>query len=93
MRMDLTAQTSNRHLSNFASVPVSVLIKPACGLPGDHAYSTDSQALLSLLKQQTDLSAPVLDRFMSELRCTPSARLRAVELDDRTLRRIGYFVD
>ena len=93
MRMDLTAQTSDRHMSSFSAVPVSLLIKPACGLPGDYSYRTDSQALLSMLKQQTDLPAPVLDRFMSDLRCAPSARLRAVELDERTLRRIGYFVD
>ncbi len=69
------------------------MLRPACGVPGDYAYATDSQALLTLLKQQTDLPAPVLDRFMTELRCAPSARLWAVELDDRTLRRIGYFVD
>ncbi len=93
MRMDLTAQSTDRHMSNFASVPVSLLIKPACGLPGDYSYSTDSQALLQMLKQQTDLPSPVLDRFMSELRYSPSARLRAVELDERVLRKIGYFVD
>ncbi len=91
--MDLTAQTPDRRLSSFAAVPVSLMMRPACGLPGDHAYATDSQALLSMLKQQTDLPTPVLDRFMSDLRCALSARLRAVELDDRTLRKMGYFVD
>ena len=91
--MDLTAQTSDRQFSQFSSVPVSLLIKPACGLPGDYSYATDSQALLTMLKQQTDLPTPVLDRFMSDLRCAPMARLRAVELDERVLRKIGYFVD
>ncbi len=93
MRMDLTAQTTDRHLSHFSAIPVSLLIKPACGLPGDYSYATDSQTLLTMLKQQTDLPTPVLDRFMSDLRCAPSARLRAVELDERVLRKIGYFVD
>lgn len=91
--MDLTAQSSGRHISSFSAVPVSLMIRPACGLPGDYAYATDSQTLLSMLKQQTDLPAPVLDRFMSDLRHGPSARLWAVELDDRTLRKIGYFLD
>ncbi len=91
--MTLTAQTSERFMPNKYSVPVSLLIRPACGLPGEYAYKTDSQSLLTMLKQQTDLSAPVLDRFMMELSCAPSARLWAVDLDDRTLQKIGYFVD
>ena len=91
--MDLTAQTPERLLSNLATVPVSLKLRPACGLPGEHMYATDSHALLSMLKQQTDLSKPVLDRFMTELRFAPSARLRGVELDDRILKKIGYFVD
>ena len=91
--MDLTAQPSDKKLSHFSSIPVSLLIKPACGLPGDYSYATDSQTLLTMLKQQTDLPTPVLDRFMSDLRSAPMARLRAVELDERVLRKIGYFVD
>ena len=93
MRMDLTAQTPDRSLSSFSNIPVSLLLRPACGIPGDYSYATDSQSLLTLLKQQTDLPTPVLDRFMSDLRSAPHARLRAVDLDERVLRKIGYFVD
>ncbi len=80
-------------MPNMYSVPVFLMIRPASGLPGEYSYATDSRTLLAMLKQQTDLSAPVLDRFMTELSCAPSARLWAVDLDDRTLQKIGYFVD
>ena len=74
-------------------VPISLLVRPSCGLPGDYSYSTDSHALLRMLKQQTELPSSVLDRFMTELRHGPSARLWGVELDENVLKRIGYFVD
>ena len=93
MRMDLTAKSSDKAFSTFNPASLSILLKPACGLPGEYSYATDSHTLLRMLKQQTELPSSVLDRFSTELRHLSSARLRAVELDDRTLRNVGYFVD
>ena len=41
----------------------------------------------------TDLPASVLNRFEGEMRSLPSARLLGVDLPDRVLTEIGYFVD
>ena len=68
-------------------------IRPACGLPGDYQYGTDSVALLRMLHKQTDLPASVLDRFEENLNTFATARLLGVELSDRVLTDIGYFVD
>ena len=91
--MNLTAQPSELPVSGTWAVPVSIKIRPACGLPGEHSFTSDSHSLLQMLKQHTDLPSPVLDRFMQELRSLANARLWGVELGDRTLRNIGYFVD
>ena len=68
-------------------------IRPACGLPGDYEYPTDSAALLKLLRQQTDLPATVLQRFEEGLRTPFGARLLGVDLSDAVLTNIGYFID
>jgi hypothetical protein len=50
-------------------------------------------ALLRLLRQQTDLSADVLQCFEKNLRDSHGARLMGVELSDSVLTDIGYFID
>jgi hypothetical protein len=93
MRVNLITQASGRLDSGAATIPLSLTIRPACGLPGDYQYPTDSAALLSLLRQETDLPASVLQRFEGSLRDSVGARLLGVELNDRVLTDIGYFID
>ena len=93
MRVNLITQPSVPSESNQGTLPLSLTVRPACGLPGDYEFPTDSMALLRLLRQQTDLSADVLQRFEKNLRDSRSARLMGVELSDKVLTDIGYFID
>jgi hypothetical protein len=93
MRVNLISNPSAHSSSGGDTIPLSLIIRPACGLPGDYEFPTDSAALLQLLRQQTDLSADVLQRFEKSLRAAPNARLLGVELSDRVLTDIGYFID
>jgi len=74
-------------------VQLSLTIRPACGLPGDYEYPTDSTSLIRLLRSQTDLPGTVLQRFEEELHSSTSARLLGVELNDTVLTNIGYYID
>jgi len=93
MRVNLITHCSGLSDSGPGSIPISLTIRPACGLPGDYEYPTDSATLLRLLRQQTDLSADVLQRFEKSLRDSVGARLLGVELSDSVLTNIGYFID
>jgi hypothetical protein len=62
-------------------------------LPGDYEYATNSAELMQMLRQQTDLPAAVLQRFEVNLWDNVGARLLGVELSERVLTEIGYFVD
>jgi hypothetical protein len=93
MRVNLIAHTSDRSESGPGTIPLSLTIRPACGLPGDYEYPTDSAALLLLLRQQTDLPATVLERFEKTLHAPLGARLLGVDLSDSILTNIGYFID
>ena len=93
MRVNLITQLSNRSESGAGTIPISLTIRPACGLPGDYECRTDSIALLKLLRQETELSADVLQRFEKNLRAPLGARLMGVELSDSILTNIGYFID
>jgi hypothetical protein len=93
MRVNLTAHLPNHSESGSGTIPISLTIRPACGLPGDYEYPTDSAALLRLLRQQTDLPSHVLQTFEKNLRTPLGARLTGVELSDRVLTDIGYFID
>ncbi len=91
MRMNLITQTSGQ--SPAGAVLLSLTLKPACGLPGDYEYPTDSTTLIRLLRAQTDLPGTVLQRFEDDLRAGFSARLLGVELSETLLTNIGYFID
>ena len=75
------------------SIPLSLTLRPACGLPGDYECPTDSAALIKMLRSQTDLPGTVLQRFEDEIRSCSSARLLGVELSETLLTQIGYFID
>ena len=93
MRVNFITQASGRWESGAGTIPLSLTIRPACGLQGDYKYKTDSAALLQLLRQKTDLPSPVLQRFEQDLYAPYGARLLAVELSERVLTDIGYFID
>jgi hypothetical protein len=93
MRVNLITQAVSPSKSGAGSFQVSLTIKPACGLPGDYQYPTDSASLMRMLHQQTDLPGSVLQRFEVNLNASHSARLLGVELSEQVLTKIGYFVD
>jgi hypothetical protein len=72
---------------------VSLTIRPSCGLPGDYEYSTDMAELMHMLRKQTDLPAYMIKQFEEELRSYSKAKLLGVEVSDRALTEIGYFID
>jgi hypothetical protein len=93
MRVNLITQFSRQSLSVPGTIPLSLTIRPACGLPGDYQCPTDSAALLRMLRKQTDLPASVLQRFEENMYTSLNARLLGVELSERVLTDIGYFVE
>ena len=93
MRVNLITQPSNRSESGTGTIPLSLTIKPACGLPGDYDCQTDSRTLMQLLRHKSDLPAYALERFEEGLRNRVGAKLMGVELSDRVLMDIGYFID
>jgi hypothetical protein len=93
MRVNLTTRPSDHSESGTGTIPLSLTIRPACGLPGDYEYPTDSAELLLMLRKQTDLSSYVLQRFEENLLGPRGARLLGVELSDSVLTKIGYFIE
>lgn len=93
MRVNLISQASAKFVPGTSTIPVTLTIRPSCGVPGDYQYATDSSALLRMLRRETDLPASVIGNFESKLYDETESRLLGVELNDRTLTEIGYFVD
>jgi hypothetical protein len=91
MRVNLSARAIS---SEGSSEPqVSLLIRPACSIPGDYFCTRGSDWLLSLLRQKTDLPSTVLEKFENAMSSARGGQLPAVELDDQTLTELGYFTD
>ena len=93
MRVNLITQMDSTLEIGAKSVPLSLTIRPACGLPGDYQFATDSAALVRLLHKKTDLSFDTIKRFEGEIYSNPSARLLGVELSESVLTELGYFID
>ena len=93
MRVNLITQPPASRNPFKGPIPLSLTIKPACGLPGDYEYATNSAALMHMLRKQTDLPATILQRFEVNLWDSAGARLLGVELSDHVLTDIGYFID
>jgi len=93
MRVNLITQQSNRSEASAGTIPLSLTIRPACGLPGDYQYPTDSSTLLQMLRRETDLPNEVIQRFERSLHASQDARLLGVELSDSILTEVGYFID
>jgi hypothetical protein len=92
MRMNLSAHALPSRGLNPNESSVILTIKPSCSLPGDYSYTTNRESLLRILRQ-TDLPSTVLERFSDSLYEAKGASLLAVELSEKTLMDIGYFVD
>jgi hypothetical protein len=93
MRVNLITQPSELVGSINGKLPISLMIRPACGLPGDYLFPTDSDSLMQLLRKETSLSETVLTRFQKNFVGTLGAKLLGVELSDSVLTDIGYFID
>ncbi|MGA2847906.1 MAG: hypothetical protein ABSE46_02835 [Terracidiphilus sp.] len=93
MRVNLITQPFGHPTSSKGKIPLSLTIRPACGLPGEYQFPIDSEALMRMLRQQTSLRAAVLERFEGKLRAPIGARLLDVELSETVLTEIGYFID
>ena len=93
MRVNLITQPYSSTKSSKGKIPLSLTIRPACGVPGEYQFPTDSETLMLLLRQKTNLPAPALERFEGKLRAPIGARLLGVELSESVLTDIGYFVD
>ncbi|MGD0891011.1 MAG: hypothetical protein ABR923_05715 [Terracidiphilus sp.] len=93
MRVNLITRPSDPSQVSKGAIPLFLTIKPACGLPGDYECPTDSAGLLRMLRQQTDLPLQVIQRFEENLYTFRSAQLLGVELSDRVLENLGYFID
>jgi hypothetical protein len=93
MRMNLITQALTPIPSGRGSFQVSLTLRPACGLPGEYQFPTDSASLMRMLQQQTDLPSSVLQKFQGNLSACHSAQLLGVELSEQVLTKIGYFVD
>lgn len=93
MRVNLTTRPSRPSPSGPGTIPLTLTIRPSCGIPGDYECPMESTALLRLLRQQTDLPGYVLEGFEAKLRAPFGARLLGVELSESVLTDIGYFID
>ena len=93
MRMNLIARHSDASEGSSTTIPLSLTIRPSCGVPGDYQFKTTSASLMRMLHKKTDLSFDVLKRFEGEVCSYSCARLMGVEMSDETLTEIGYFID
>ncbi len=93
MRVNLLTTSSGPFYPSAKTIPLSLTIKPSCGVAGAYSFPTDSAALLRLLRTSTDLPTMVLKRFESSMYTSPCAKLMGVDLRDSVLEDIGYFVD
>lgn len=93
MRVNLITQPFGHTKPGKGKIPLSLTIRPACGVPGEYKFPTDRDALMQLLRKATNLPAPALERFEGKLAAPVEARLLGVELSETVLTDIGYFVD
>lgn len=93
MRFNLVTHPSIQTPANAGAFPLSLTLRPSCGIPGEYTFPTDSNSLLRLLRTATDLPDAVVWRFLGDACAKAKALLPGVELNDETLQRIGFFVD
>ena len=92
MRVNLVANILTQS-PEAGPTPISLVIKPACGLPGTYEYKTDSVSLLNMLHRRTDLNGSVLSEFKKNIQTLNQVKLLGVDIKDQALEEIGYFID
>ncbi len=92
MRMNLNARGVSSPRSGLQEDRIVLTIRPACQLPGDYCYTTNGESLRRLLLR-TDLPSTVLERFETGIWTAKGSNLPGVEISEKTLHEIGYFVD
>ena len=92
MRMNLKARGISAHLSDLQEERIVLTFRPACALPVDYTYTTSIDSLRRMLLR-TDLPYTVIEKFESRIWSSKGADLPAIEISDKTLTEIGYFVD
>jgi hypothetical protein len=90
--MNLNARALPSRNSEWPEDRIALTIRPSGSLPGDYSFITNADSLRRLLRR-TELPSTVLDRFESGLWNSKGAHLPAVEISEKTLAQIGYFVD
>jgi len=93
MRFNLITRPSSHAPSRTGDIPLSLTIRPASEFPCNFQFRTDREALMQMLRKETDLSDALLRRFEDRLRVPIAAGLLGVELGDTILTKIGDFVD
>jgi hypothetical protein len=93
MRVNLITETAGPARPGIDTIPVSLTIRPSCGLPGDYVYRTNSAALLRMLNAKTDLPSAVIKRFQIDILSSAHAKLLGVEMSEGLLTDLGYFID
>lgn len=93
MRVNLSTRRASGSSQYGGTIPLTVTICPACGIPGDYECPMESGTLLRLLLRHTDLPASVIENFAKRLGGPLEARLPGVELSETVLTEIGYFID
>jgi hypothetical protein len=91
--MNLIARVVRADGPDLPENDVLLTIRPACPLPGDYSFKTNGDSLLRMLRRQTDLPSTVLEKFEKGICSLKGATLLAVEISEKTLTEIGYFVD
>jgi hypothetical protein len=92
MRMNLSANAFPARNSDLTEERISLTIRPAASLPGNYSFVTNVDSLRRLLRR-TDLPSTVLEKFEMGIYNPKGASLPAVELSEKTLTQIGYFID
>jgi hypothetical protein len=90
--MNLSARAVRSHHLDLREDRIVLTFRPACTLPGDYSYTTSSDWLRRMLRR-TDLPSTVIEKFESRIWGPKGADLPAIEISEKTLTEIGYFVD
>jgi hypothetical protein len=92
MRMNIKAHLVASPASNLSDGHLALTIRPSASLPGDYSFIIKVGSLRRILRR-TDLPSTVIERFESGIWSSKGAQLSGVELSEKTLTEIGYFVD
>jgi hypothetical protein len=92
MRMNLSARGVPCRHFGLSDDRIVLTLRPTCPLPGEYSYTTSSDSLRRMLLR-TDLPSTVIEKFESRIWSPKGADLPAIEISEKTLTEIGYFVD